>query len=337
MNILLISPTQSGIGGIAQHVTGLTNYLKSKNHIVEIISSKNSFTIPVKGLKNPSFMLSSSLKAKFKKNSDIVHAHNIPSAKAMKNASGKKILSIHGIYSQQIENLHNKTISKIATNFEKDALSWADAITVVSKDAYEHYKKLGFNVYHIPNAIDINSLPQKSIRKYKKQIIFAGRLSPEKGMDVLLELAEILPLDIHLLILGSGPKDFMKNFSRSNIHYLGYVPKDETISLIRGSDILIQPSLFEGISSSILEAMACRVPVITTNVGGNKEIIEHNKTGILLETNSSEKLLEEILYLFANPTQKNNLIKNAFDVVKNFDWSNVGQLYENLYEDLVKS
>ena len=106
MKILLISPTQSGIGGIAQHVQGLKNFLKNEGNNVEIISSENTFTIPIKGLKNPSFMISSSLKAKFKKNNDIVHAHNIPSAKAMKNASGKKILTIHGIYSQQIENLH---------------------------------------------------------------------------------------------------------------------------------------------------------------------------------------------------------------------------------------
>ena len=152
-------------------------------------------------------MIFSSLKAKFKKNNDIVHAHNIPSAKAMKNASGKKILTIHGIYSQQIENLHTKTISKIATKYEKEALEWADVITVVSKDAFDYYKKLGLNVYHIPNSIDMGSLCTKSDRRYKKQIIFAGRLSSEKGIDVLCELIEILPSDINLIILGSGPKE----------------------------------------------------------------------------------------------------------------------------------
>ncbi len=102
MKILLISPTQSGIGGIAQHIQGLTKFLENKGHYVEIISSENTFTIPIKGLKNPSFMISSYLKSKFKKNFDIVHAHNIPSALAMKNSSGKKILTLHGIFSKQI-------------------------------------------------------------------------------------------------------------------------------------------------------------------------------------------------------------------------------------------
>ena len=337
MKILLISPTHSGIGGIAQHVQGLETFLKNKGNNVEIISSENTFTIPIKGLKNPSFMISSSLKAKFKKNNDIVHAHNIPSAKAMKNASGKKILTIHGIYSQQVENLHNKTTSKIAANFEKEALEWANAITVVSKDAFDYYKKLGLNVYHIPNSINIDSLSTKSDRRYKKQIIFAGRLSSEKGIDVLLDLIQILPSDIHLIILGSGPKEnLIKNIKKPNVDYLGYLPKNETISLIRGSDILIQPSLIEGISSTILEAMACKVPVITTNVGGNKEIIENNKTGILIEP-TSQKLLEEIKKLFVNYELKNRLIDSAYANVQKYDWKNVGKLYLNLYIKLLKS
>lgn len=337
MKILLISPTESGLGGIAQHVQGLKNFLKNEGNSVEIISSENTFTIPIKGLKNLSFMISSSLKAKFKKNNDIVHAHNIPSAKAMKNASGKKILTIHGIYSQQVEYLHNKTSSKIATSYEKEALRWADAITVVSKDAFDYYKKLGLNVYHIPNSINIQSLSTKSDRRYEKQIIFAGRLSPEKGIDVLCKLIELLPLDINLIILGSGPKEnLIKNIKKPNINYLGYLPKNETISLIRGSDILIQPSLIEGISSTILEAMACKTSVITTNVGGNKEIIENNQNGILIEPNNPQKLLEEILNLFSNPEVKNKLIDSAYTNVQKYDWKNIGKLYLNLYNELLK-
>ena len=337
MKILLISPTESGLGGIAQHVQGLKNFLKNEGNTVETISSENTFTIPIKGLKNPSFMISSSLKAKFKKNNDIVHAHNIPSAKAMKNASGKKILTIHGIYSQQVENLHNKTTSKIATSYEKEALRWADAITVVSNDAFDYYKKLGLNVYHIPNSINIQSLTTKSDRRYEKQIIFAGRLSQEKGIDVLCELIELLPSDINLIILGSGPKEnLIKNLKKPNVNYLGYLPKNETISLIRGSDILIQPSLIEGISSTILEAMACKTSVITTNVGGNKEIIENNQNGILIEPNNPQKLLEEILNLFSNPEVKNKLIDSAYTNVQKYDWKNIGKLYLNLYNELLK-
>ena len=171
MKILIISPTSSGIGGIAQHVSGLVTFLKKNGHTVKVMSSDNTFTLPIKGLKNPSFMFSSFLKSKFQKGFDIVHAHNIPSAYAMKYIHGKKILTQHGIFSQQIDVLHGKTTGNLSNKFEKNALTWADAITVISKEAYDYYTKLGFNVKQIPNAIDIENLPKEKERKFDKQII----------------------------------------------------------------------------------------------------------------------------------------------------------------------
>jgi len=337
VRILIISPTQSGIGGIAQHVTGLSNFLTKNGHKVDIMSSENTFTIPIKGLKNPSFMISSFLKSKFKKGNDIVHAHNIPAALAMKNASGKKVLTLHGIFSKQVNYLHGKTTGTLSEKFEHDALKWPDVITVISKEAYEHYSKFGYDIKQIPNAIDVESLPKATDRRYEKQVIFAGRLSKEKGIDTLVEIAKLLSDDIHLIVLGDGPEKNKVSAlakSKTNIHYLGYQPKEKTIPLIRGSDALIQPSIVEGISSTILEAMACKTPIIATEVGGNKEILENNKTGILVEPDSSEKFLDKIQELFADKESAKKIGENAFSKVQQYDWSNVGKLYLEIYSSL---
>ena len=338
MKILIISPTQKGIGGIAQHVQGLSNFLKKKGHDIDIISSENTLTIPVKGLKNPSFMISSFFKSKFKKDNDIVHAHNIPAALAMKNATGKKILTLHGIFSKQIDELHGKTTSNISERYEKNALNWADAITVVSKEAHEHYTKLGFHVQQIPNGINIVSLPTKEDKRFENQIIFAGRLSKEKGILVLLDVAKKIPDNINLIILGTGPEEDKvreEAKSHSNIHFLGYQSKEKTIALIRGSEILVQPSLMEGISSTILEAMACKTAVIASNVGGNKEILQNNENGILVDPNSSESILEKIVELVQDNNKKKKLAENAFRTVKKYDWENIGNLYLGIYESLL--
>jgi len=337
MRILLISPTFSGIGGIAQHIQGLSNFLIKNDHEVEIISSENTFTIPIKGLKNPSFMVSAFLKTKFKKNFDIIHAHNIPSALAMKNSSGKKILTIHGIFSEQIDQLHGKTTGNISKKYEKDALSWADEITVVSKDAFNYYTSLGYKVFQIPNAIDISLFSLNEDRRYKKQIIFAGRLSNEKGIDRLMDIGKRLSNDIHLMILGSGPEEKkIKEFSekQKNIHFLGYQDKEKTFSLIRGSDILIQPSLNEGISSTVLEAMMCKTLVIATNIGGNIELIKDNETGFLVSSNSSNEFLEKIEYALSN--QLESIINNAFTHAQQYDWNVIGKKYLSVYENLLK-
>lgn len=335
MKILLISPTFSGIGGIAQHVRGLSQYLKNAGNKVDVLSSDNSFTIPIKGLKNPSFMLSSSLKTKFMKEHDIVHAHNIPSAKAMKNAKGEKILTLHGIFSEQIDMLHGKTTGNISKKYETSALEWADAITVVSKDAQEYYSKIGFKTHYIPNAIDIDSLPKTKKKMFENQIIYVGRLSKEKGILELLSIINELSTDVNLIIVGNGPEeDKVKLASKQeNIHYLGYLPPEQTIPLIRGSDILIQPSLIEGISTSILEAMACNTAIIATNVGGNKELLTNRKTAILVENHN--EILESVHELFSDATFLESIVQNALTEVEKYNWNNIGKQYLELYNSLV--
>ena len=338
MNVLLISPTFSGIGGIAQHVRGLNQYLKNSGHQVEVLSSDNSLTLPIKGLKNPSFMISSSLKTRFMKKHDIVHAHNIPSAKAMRNAKGKKILSIHGVFSEQIDMLHGKTTGNISKKYETDALQWADAVTVVSNEAKMYYSKLGFNVHHIPNAIDMSQIPIEGKKLFQKQIIFAGRLSKEKGVIQLLDILESLPKNVNLLILGSGPLEHLVVKAEQkfqNLKYLGYKSKDETLKLIKGSDLLIQPSLVEGISSTLLEAMACKIPVIASNVLGNQELITNNENGILIDPHNTDLIIQNILELLSNKEKCSKLTKNASNLATDYSWEKIGKLYNKLYQSLL--
>jgi glycosyltransferase involved in cell wall biosynthesis len=340
LKVLLISPTLQGIGGIAQHVRDLIKFLKEHGHDVDVISSENTPTIPFKKLKNPSFLISSFFKTKFMKDYDIVHAQHPIAALAMRNISGKKILTVHGIYSEQIGMLHGTLSLKLSNKFEKNAFSWADAVTAGSKDAFDYYSKLGSKVFFVPNAIDIKSLPSGFETKYEKQIIFAGRLSKEKGILTILETAKNLPKDVHLIIIGSGPEENIvietaKNLE--NIHFLGYQPKEKTIPLIRGSSLLIQPSFAEGISATLLESMACKTPIIATHIGGNKELLIHNKTGILIEPGNSNELLKEIMHMLNDQNLRDEIARSAYDEVQKYDWSNVGKLYLDLYEKLLKS
>ncbi len=338
MRVLLISPTSGGIGGIAQHVDGLSRFLDVAGHKVDVISSANTFTIPIKRLKNPSFMLSSFLKTKFKKGNDIAHAHHIVGALSMKNFSCKKILSIHGVYSKNIAQLYGKTTANISKKYEKMALNLVDGITVNSKEGYNYYTEMGFNVVQIPNAIDLNLIPKKSTKQFENQIIFAGRLSKEKGIEIMLDAAAQLPNNYHLLIAGSGPlEEKVQNLAdkKTNVHYLGYQSKQNLLSLIRGSDLLIQPSLEEGMSSTLLEAMACGTCILASNIEGISEIVENNKTGLLVEPNNKDELLNKILYLLPKKEKRLNMVNEGLKMVKKYDWEVVGKLYVNFYESLL--
>jgi len=338
VKILIVSPTQTGIGGTAKHVQGLSNFLKSENHTLKIISSENTFTVPIRKLKNPSFMFSAFFKTKFTKDFDIIHAHHPIAALSFKGTSAKKVVTFHGIFNKQIEILHGETAQNISNKYEQNALKWADAITAGSKEAYEYYSDLGYDVHYIPNAINIGELPLDVKQKYEKQIIFVGRLSKEKGVNSLIELAKILPKEIHLIIVGSGPfENKIKNIAEkySNIKFLGYLPKNKVIPLLRGSFALIQPSLAEGISTTVLEAMACQIPIIGTNVGGNKELIINNENGFLISPNSIEELNEKIILLSNNVDLVEKFGNKSLELVKKFEWSTVGKKYVKLYESLM--
>ena len=338
MRVLIISPTQSGIGGVSQQVQALYNFLRIKNHIVDIMSSDNTFTIPVKGLKNPSFIVSSFFKSKFGKKYDIIHAQNPPSALAMKNFSGKKILSLWGVYPDQIQQLHGNVIGKISQKLERKALEWADAVIVYSKEIQKYYTKLGHRIHYIPNGIDLNSLPKTENRLYKKQIIYAGRLSKEKGISDLIKVSEDLPDEIHFIILGNGPeenriKDLVKK--KPNIHYLGYQPKEKTIPLIRSSDILIQTSLMEGgLNTTLLEAMACRIPIITTELDVYSDEIKHMKTAYCVKPESPKEILDGINFFLLNKSERKYIIENSYQIVQNHSWEKIIEKYIKIYEDL---
>jgi len=340
LKILIVSPTQKGIGGIARHVQGLINFLKQNGVEVDIISSENTFTIPIRKLKNPSFMISAFLKTRFKKGYDIIHAQNPPAALAMKDIQAKKILSIHGIHHEQVELLHGSTAGDMAKGFEKHALGWADVITVSSNELYEHYTTMGYTVHYLPNAMDISSLPAGADRRYEKQLVYAARMSKEKGIMDVLQMAEKLPEDIHLLLLGSGPEEEIVKKTcenKKNLHFLGYQNKQKTIEIMRGSDIVIQPSIMEGgLSYTRLEAMACKVPLISTIAGGSKDALHHMENAYLVNPNDPEGLLNAIIELMSDDKKRKELAENAFKTVQKYDWKVIGNLYLKLYSDLLE-
>ena len=126
MKLLFISPRFSG--GIGGHAAMLAEKLSQNGHQVKKLETSH---IPIKNLKNPSFAVISSLKSIVDRESyDVVHGFNIPSAYAMKYAKGKKkVLSVHGVFSEQVDTLHSKSISSLAKSAESQVLQWPDKLT----------------------------------------------------------------------------------------------------------------------------------------------------------------------------------------------------------------
>ena len=313
MKILFISPTFSGAGGIGPHAFRLSQKLREEGHDIELMNVPH---VPIKKLKNLSFSFFGTLKAiNNSKTYDAVHAWNVPSAFIMKHIKAKKkILSIHGIYSEQVEMLHSKLTGSIVTSKESQVLDWADVLTTDSKYVQlEYKKKLGKDFEYIPAPLDPKRFINISdVKKIEKQVVYVGRNSFEKGIDILKEIDSKID---------------------GNVKYCTSLPWPEAMETLKASQVFVLPSRVESVPQSILEAFFLKIPVIATNVGGIPELVTNNKTGILVKPNDPEDLLDKINYLLNDGKLRKTLANNAYDfVLKNFSWEFLIGKYIKLYE-----
>ncbi|MCS6769308.1 MAG: glycosyltransferase family 4 protein [Candidatus Caldarchaeum sp.] len=332
-DVLLVSPTSRGIGGVAQHVASLADHLKRRGYRVSLISSENTPIVQVKGLKNPSFMLTSGVKALAEK-AEVAHAHNLPSALAMKtSAAGRRVLTLHGVYAEQIGLLHGGLLGGAVSVLERALLRWADVLTTVSRQAAEAYRKLGFEATYIPNAVEVDG-DVEPCRLGQPQVVYVGRLSKEKNVEAVLQLARRIA-QATFVIVGDGPEAArLKAMSKdmNNVFFTGGVSRRKALQYIKGSDLLVLPSLAEGLSTVLLEAMALKTPVVATDVGGNTEVVQHMHTGMLVNPGDTEALAEAVSQLLHDRRHAEKLAENAYKTyLENYSWNVVVPKYLEVY------
>jgi len=275
--------------------------------------------IPIKNLKNPSFALFSSLKSLTNRESfDIVHGFNIPSAYAMKYAKGKKkVLSVHGVFSEQVDTLHSKSISSVAKIAESQVLNWPDKLTTDSKATQKLYKeKFDLNFEYLPSPLDIQKFSSISdVTKIENQVAYVGRDSYEKGMDILKQAESKID---------------------GNVVYCTNRSWEEAMKIIKSSQVVVVPSRMESLPTTVKEAFYLNVPVVATNVGGIPELIKDNETGMLVPAENPDKLADAVNELLSDKQKAKILANNGNKFVKsNMTWDVILPKYIQFYEDLL--
>ena len=314
MNILFISPVFSG--GIGGHAAMLADKLSDYGYKVKKMQVPH---IPIKNLKNPSFAIFSSLKSLTNRESfDIVHGFNIPSAYAVKYAKGKKkVLSVHGVFSEQVDTLHSKSISSVAKIAESQVLNWPDKLTTDSKATQKLYKeKFSLNFEYLPSPLDIQKFSSISdVPKIENQVAYVGRDSYEKGIDILKQAESKID---------------------GNVVYCTNRSWDDAMKIIKSSQVVVVPSRMESLPTTIKEAFYLNVPVIATDVGGIPELIKDNETGILVPSENPDKLADAVNELLSDKQKAKRLANNGNKFVKNnMIWDIILPKYIQFYEDLL--
>jgi glycosyltransferase involved in cell wall biosynthesis len=197
-------------------------------------------------------------------------------------------------------------------------LEWADKLTTDSKIVQKRYKeKLSFDFDFLYAPLDVSKFDiLDETSKIKNQIVYIGRDSYEKGTDILREIESKI---------------------NGNVVYCTDLKWEETMNILKKSSMLVIPSRMESIPQVIKEAFFLKIPIVATNVGGIPELIENDVSGILVEPNNPEKLLEGINGLIENEELAQKISKNGHDfVMKNLTWEVLLPKYIKFYKNLMK-
>jgi glycosyltransferase involved in cell wall biosynthesis len=181
------------------------------------------------------------------------------------------------------------------------------------------------------------------IHEDERVLLVAGRLIPVKRIGVAIRLAEQLVSEgrkIRLLVVGDGP--MLKNCQKiaaplgEKVIFAGWIPSVNLKDYFAVANVHLLPSLSEGLPAIVMEAAACGVPSVVSNVGGTAEIVRHGETGFLCEPDDFDSFVRYTDYLLTNSEVAITMGKRARDYIRqNFDWERIADRYEQMFQELV--
>jgi glycosyltransferase involved in cell wall biosynthesis len=229
----------------------------------------------------------------------------------------------------------------------------ASRIVIVNQEMYRELQTIEYDdtsIVLIPNGVDLKEFSPASDRKSlksawaltdKRLVVYTGRLSLEKGVYILIRAFSKLSPEVPaiLYIIGDGPeqsqlKGLISTYRLENKVYIREAV-DNIAPFLQAADIFVMPSRHEGLSNSILEAMACGVPVIATHVEGNAELIEDGVNGLLVTPENEAELAQALSLLLKDKLKGAELARHALRTVhQKYHLVQMVEQYIQLYHNI---
>jgi N-acetyl-alpha-D-glucosaminyl L-malate synthase BshA len=287
---------------------------------------------------------------------DLLHVHYaIPHASAAYMA--KQILKTEGIYIPVVTTLHGTDITLVGKDPSYEpvvtfSINQSDGVTSVSEDlkkeTYEFFK-ITRDIEVIPNFIDLEKFKKQKKDHFKKAIcpngealiVHTSNFRKVKRIKDVLDIFYNIQKEIpaKLLMIGDGPERAKAEKQAHDLgiaHDVRFLGKQEAVEeVLSVADLFLMPSEKESFGLAALEAMACEVPVISSNTGGLPELNVQGITGFMSNVGDVEDMTRNALHILDKnnlPTFKANALKRA----KEFDISNILPLYENYYQKILE-
>lgn len=291
-------------------------------------------------------------------NLDLLHVHYaIPHASAAFMA--KQILKTYGINIPVITTLHGTDITLVGKDPSYNpvvtfSINQSDGVTAVSenlkKDTLAHFN-ISKEIKVIPNFIDLSRFSLKPRDHFKRAIapeeeriiIHTSNFRKVKRtadvIRIFKKINEKIPSK--LLMVGDGPERANNERICRELeicHDVRFLGKQDAIEeILSVSDLFLMPSESESFGLAALEAMACKVPVVATNVGGLPELVTQGESGFMSNLGDIDDMAKNAMYILEDCTRLEEFKERALQRAKEFELSLILPIYENYYEEVVES
>jgi glycosyltransferase involved in cell wall biosynthesis len=292
---------------------------------------------------------------KMEKQFDLIHLHS-PLVPYVKSGL-PKVLTLHSLWNAEIRqfpriedvySLYVRLFHKTFRAIENRSMDNADSIITVSEAVKKELKEYGVGIENttvIWNGVDINMF-QRGENPRGKNILFVGRLVTRKGLADLVESAKFVTdhcPDCVFTIVGSGllEQKLRKRIKQLNLtnhfSFIGNVSQEKLVEYYQKAWVYVLPSYYEGLPKTLLEAMACGLPAIVTNIPGNAEVTLNGVTGLIVPPKNPKELARAINKVLDDGDLRNRMgesgRKRAEEV---FTWDAMAKQVIKVYEDLLR-
>ena len=270
----------------------------------------------------------------------------------------KFIFEIQGDIFDYPSQVGGKIHSSLVKFISKIIAKKADYIRIVSPFLFEPLDKLNINrekIFLVPPRCDSKLFSKQNVsaekpevfKKNQYNLLFVGNLLIAKGVDILLEAFALIAKEkssIAMVFVGDGDeKERLTARSKElgisdKVIFLGRVEYNSIPTLMNYADLLVLPSIEEGVGRVLLEAMSMHLPIIASNVGGIPLVIDDKKDGLLFEVGEIGALKEKVLFLLNDPTFSKDMAKVAHQkFLENYEYEISMKKFIDMYQSILET
>jgi glycosyltransferase involved in cell wall biosynthesis len=285
---------------------------------------------------------------------DLVHCHSTYPTGYLAALAGRRtgvpfVVTSHG---GDVNPNNPKLLLPEIRNRHRQAMARAAALVSISgftRDGYARLMPDAGHVHDIPNGVHLRKFEQPAARptgidiavESGRYLLFLGRLSSRKGVDLLLDAYALLAADDRIPLVLAGDGEEREALERQAarlglsqwVHFAGRVAGERKTYLLQNAYAVVMPSRdWEAFPLVVLEACACALPLIATRIPGLGELVADGRNGWLVEPEAPDALAGALRAALADPTRTAALGRNAHAMARSYDWPTIAGRYIELFE-----